>query len=65
MDLIGNTFKELFAQKHAESVRNASALAKECAKDGMRLSEVEEMLYANGFDQDVVDDTLTQIKEGK
>lgn len=65
MDLIGNTFRELFAQKHAESVRNASTLAKECSRDGMKPVEVEEMLYASGFEEDVVSTALAQIKEGK
>lgn len=62
MDLIGNVFKELLRQARDQSVKNANALADELIKDGMKIAQVEEMLQASGFENDIIDEALKDFR---
>ena len=61
MDLLGKTVRELLKQSHSDAVRNAHSLAKELRKEGMKDSQVEEMLYASGFDADIVSEAISLL----
>lgn len=64
MDPLGKIAREFLKQAHANQVRNALALSREFRKEGMNLNQVEEMLYASGFDEEVINDTLNRLPEG-
>lgn len=61
MDPLGNVVRELLKQARAQRVKNATSLAGEFRKEGMTDSQIEEMLFASGFDDDVVDDAMKEI----
>jgi hypothetical protein len=58
MDKFGNVVRDFLKQAHATNVRNASALAGELRKEGMSGEQVEEMLFASGFDEQTVRDAM-------
>jgi hypothetical protein len=61
MDPLGNVFRELLKRTEEENLRNASSLAVELLKEGMDRSQIEEMLYANGFDEKIVRQTTKDV----
>ena len=61
MDLLGNVVRELLKQARAQRVKNAAALGDEFRKEGLTNSQIEEMLFASGFEDDVVDDAMKEI----
>jgi aminopeptidase N len=59
MDPLGNVVRDFMKETHARNVRNAFSLAVELRKEeGMTDGQVEEMLYASGFEQDEIIDAL-------
>ncbi len=66
MDPVGDIFKEYFEQARSNAVRNAFALGEEYIKDGMTAPQIREMLYASGFDGDIVKESVRRLfPEGK
>ena len=61
MDPLGNVVRELMRRQHDDIVRTASNLADELKSEGMDKSQVEEMLFASGFEPDVVAEALAPI----
>jgi len=66
MDPLGNVFREFFKTVHADNVRNAVSLAAELRDDeGMHDDQIEEMLYASGFENDVVTEAMSNLPPKK
>ena len=65
MDQLGKTVRELLRAKHEKSVRGALLLAKMFQKEGMDKSQVEEMLFANEFEKEVVTDAMKRLEDKK
>lgn len=61
MDPLGNVFRQLIKQARDESVRNATALALSLRKEGMKRPQIEEILYANGFEEGVIAEILHDV----
>lgn len=64
MDILGRVVRDYLKQVHADSVRSASALAMELRAEGMVKDQVKEMLYASGFESEVIRDVLSEIFPG-
>ncbi len=62
MDPLGNVVREFLKKAHADNVRNATSLAAEL-RDGesMQDDQIEEMLYASGFEADVVTEAMSNL----
>ena len=58
MDKLGQVFRDLARAAREREVRSAAALAEMLRKDGLTNAQVEEMLYANGFNGEVVDGAM-------
>lgn len=58
MDPLGRVVRELIQRQHEDIVRTATTLAVDLKADGMDDSQVEEMLFASGFDADVVAEAM-------
>lgn len=66
MDPLGNVVREFLKTQHATHVRNAVALAKELrVAEKMADDQIEEMLYASGFDAAVIAEALDNIPSQK
>ena len=62
MDPLGNVLRDFLKKKHSDNVHNAVALAKELRDDeGMNDEQIQEMLYASGFDSIVIAEALDNI----
>ena len=62
MDPLGNVVREFLKTQHNVNVRNATALAKELrVGERMADNQIEEMLYASGFDAVVIAEALDNI----
>jgi len=66
MDPLGNVVRDFLKQKHTENVRNAAALAQELRdEECMNNDQIEEMLYASGFDAVVIADAFQVLPSKK
>jgi hypothetical protein len=65
MDKLGQVFRDLARAALEREVRSASSLAELFRKDGMTSAQIEEMLYSNGFDHDVVVAAMTAMPHKK
>ena len=67
MDTFGNVIRNLMQDVHSRTVLNASSLASEWEREGMTRDQVEEMLYSEGFDQDIIEEAMSSfpLKKGK
>lgn len=66
MDLYGNVIRDFLKQAHANNVRNAVSLGTELRQDeGMNDDQIEEMLYASGFDAIVIAEAMDSIPAQK
>ena len=63
MDPLGNVVRELLRRQRDDIVRTASNLADELRNEGMDRSQVEEMLFASGFESDVVAEALESLSD--
>jgi hypothetical protein len=62
MDPLGDVVRNFMKEAHARNVRNAFSLAAELRKEeGMTDSQIEEMLYASGFEQDEIGEALNKL----
>ena len=65
MDPLGNVVRGFLKAAHASNVRNATNLALEFLKEGMRNDQIEEMLYAGDFEQDVIAAAMASLPDKK
>ncbi len=66
MDQFGAVFKLYLDKMASENVRQASDMADEMLKEGCTYSQAKELLFANGFSEDVIKSVLeTYPKVGK
>ncbi len=66
MDPLGNVIKDFLKKAHADNVRNAVSLAAELQDDeGMNNEQIEEMLFASGFDAHVIAEAMDNIPTKK
>lgn len=66
MDPLGNVVRDFLKKAHADNVRNAVALGSELRSDeGMNDDQIEEMLFASGFDAQVVVEAMEGIPTRK
>jgi hypothetical protein len=49
MDIFGNVIRECMRRAHEQEVKQAYVIAKDFKKDGLKLAEIEEMLYSSGY----------------
>jgi hypothetical protein len=62
VDPLGNVVKDFLKKAHRDNVRNAFSLAKELRdEEGMNDEQIEEMLYASGFEADVIGEAMNEI----
>ena len=61
MDPLGNVVREFMRRQRDDIVKTASALVGELQSEGMDRSQIEEMLFASGFETDVVAEALDSI----
>jgi len=62
MDPLGDVVRNFMKQAHARNVRNALSLAAELRKEeGMTDDQIEEMLYASGFEQEEISEALSNL----
>lgn len=61
MDPLGKTVRNLLKQAHARQVKTARALADELLEEKMALDQVEEMLFASGFEYPVIDEVMASL----
>lgn len=66
MDRFGNVIRDFLKKAHADNVRNAVSLGTELRQDeGMSDDQIEEMLYASGFDAAVISEAMDSIPAEK
>ncbi len=66
MDPLGNVMREFLRKAHAKQVKMARALADELLQEKMAMEQIEEMLYASGFENIVIDEAMDSLpKKGK
>lgn len=65
MDMLGQVMRDFLKCAHDDAVRNARALAGELKAEGMTKSQIEEMLFASGFEAPIVREAMEQIPGGK
>jgi SOS response regulatory protein OraA/RecX len=63
MDQLGNVFRTYLSEVRASRLRSAQAMADELRRDGMSKTEIEEMLFANGFESEVIKEVIGKIKK--
>lgn len=63
MDPLGNAVRDMLRRQRDDMVRTASSLAEELKSEGMTSSQVEEMLFASGFESDVVSEAMDSFPE--
>lgn len=61
MDPLGKTVRDFLSRLHSDEVHTATNLAMELKKEGMNRGEIEEMLYASGYESEVVNDALENL----
>jgi hypothetical protein len=61
MDQLGKAMKDFIRQVRSDRVRNALALTGELSKEGMNNEQIEEMLFASGFEDDVVAEAMDSL----
>lgn len=61
MDPLGNVVRDFLKQAHARNVKNAVSLGMEFRDEGMTRDQIEEMLYASGFEAVVIADAMDAI----
>jgi hypothetical protein len=61
MDKLGQVFRDLARAARDSEVRSAASLAEMLRKDGLTNAQVEEMLFANGFESDVVSGAMEML----
>lgn len=62
MDPLGRTIRDFLTRLHGDQVQTATNLALELKKEGMSRGEIEEMLYASGYESEVVNDALADLR---
>jgi thymidine phosphorylase len=66
MNPLGNIMRDFLKQAHAKQVKMARALAEEFLQEKMAMDQIEEMLYASGFEAAVIDEAMDSLpKKGK
>jgi len=65
MDPLGNAVRDMLRRQRDDMVRTASSLAEELKSEGMTPEQVEEMLFASGFDSGVVSEAMDSFPERK
>jgi len=66
MDRFGNVLRDFLKKAHADQVKNAVSLGTELRQDeGMNDEQIEEMLYASGFEADVIAEAMDNIPTQK
>ena len=65
MDPLGRITREYLKQQRTKELKTAIVLAKDLKREGMKTEQVEEMLYANGFDADVIDEAMSMLSGRK
>jgi hypothetical protein len=61
MDLLGNVIRNLVQDARARTVKTASKLAMSFAREGMNRDQIEEMLFAGGYESDIVYEVVDAI----
>lgn len=62
MDRFGNVLRDFLKKAHADQVRNAVSLGTELRQEeGMTDEQIEEMLYASGFEADIIAEAMDNI----
>jgi hypothetical protein len=61
MDIFGNVIRECMRRAHEQEVKQAYVIAKDFKKDGLKIAEIEEMLYSSGYDQTTVEEALKML----
>lgn len=66
MDRFGNVIRDFLKKAHSDNVRNAVSLGTELRLDeGMTDEQIEEMLYASGFEALVITEAMDNISAAK
>lgn len=66
MDPLGTVVREFLKKARADNVRNAISLAAELRnEEGMKSNQIEEMLYASGFEADIIAEAMENIPSQK
>ena len=61
MDPLGNVIRDFLKKAHSDNVKNAVSLAMEFRDESMNDDQIEEMLYASGFDSMVIAEAMDSI----
>lgn len=61
MDALGQTVRDFLQVYHKKQVLTASTLAKTLRKEGMSRDQVEEMLFAGDYENEVVEEVIQQL----
>jgi hypothetical protein len=61
MDALGQTVRDFLQVYRKKQVLTAATLAKTLRKEGMLRDQVEEMLYAGEYEEDVVTEVIQQV----
>ena len=61
MDIFGNVIREFMKQAHEKEVRQAYVIARDFKKDGLKTSEIEELLFSSGYEQGVIEEALRML----
>ena len=65
MDLLGEVVRNFLKESRGAAVQNAHSLATELREEGMKEPQIEEMLYASDFDEDVVVEAMSMLPRKK
>jgi hypothetical protein len=65
MDLFGKVVREYLKQAEADSINNATALIDELLEEKMTKGQIREMLYASGFEKEIVEAAMRQVFPGR
>lgn len=60
-DPLGNIIRNFMRDSHVKNIKHASVVAMDFAKDGMDYGQIEEMLFASGFEGEVIAEVLQTI----
>jgi hypothetical protein len=65
MDQLGDVFRQYLKQIRSEQVRRAQAMSLELRRAGTSRPQIEELLYASGYEPSIVEEVLEQIPSKK
>ena len=58
MDILGSVIRECMKRAHEKEVKQAYVIAKDFKEEGLKIAEIEEMLFSSGYDEAIIQEAM-------